>query len=544
MGFLRPKIPDGSKTQKPDKGNYWLAGQQRPRVNWRRTKNLRTLYIYCFFLILVNVANGFDGSMMNGLQSLPYWQEYFNYPKKVRLSMFGSAMSLGGLISLPFIPFMCDRLGRKPTIITGSVIILLGVGLQAGAVNFDMFFAARIILGFGMTWATSAGPLLVAEIAHPQDRAILTTFMGLAYAIGSFVASWVTFGTLKIESDWAWRTPSLLQCWCTIIILCIIWWVPESPRFMIAKDQHERALNMLAYYHAEGNTEDEIVQIEYNEIRTAMAMDKQADANTTWMDFVRTPGNRRRLMLVVALAVFGQWSGNGIVAYYLKLILDGIGITKPMDQLGINSGSKTMSLLINLFVAFYIDSFGRRPILLISTIGMFFAFLIWTVLNARIDPENPHKHMGRAVVGFIYVFNFFYNFKTGLPLTYTVEILPYGLRAKGTAISVVATSATVFFNQFVNPIAMENIEWRYYIFYVCFLAFEIVFIYFMVIETRYVPMEEIARHFDGDQADVAAVATGKLEEDGFATGVENAGLRQEAHATKNAGLVAVHGGGQ
>ena len=112
-------------------------------------------------------------------------------------------MTLGGLLSLPFIPYSCDKLGRKKSVIIGSVIIIFGVAMQAGAVNFPMFFAARIILGTGMTLATTAGPLLVAEIAHPQARAIPTTFMGLAYAIGSFVASWVTFGTLKIPNDWA-----------------------------------------------------------------------------------------------------------------------------------------------------------------------------------------------------------------------------------------------------------------------------------------------------------------------------------------------------
>lgn len=424
----RPKAPDGSKTVKPEKGYYFLAGRQYPRAKWRSIRNLRLLYVYCFFLILVNVANGFDGSMMNGLQSLPYWQDYFGHPTGVKLSMFGSAMTLGGLFALPFVPYMCDHVGRKPTIICGSFIILLGVGLQAGAINFNMFFVARIILGFGMTWATASGPLLVAEIAHPQDRAILTTFMGLAYAIGSFVAAWVTFGTLKIQSDWAWRVPSLLQCWCTIIILSIIWWIPESPRFLIARDQHEKALESMAYYQAEGNVDDEVVRIQYNEIITAMEMDKQANSNSSWMDFVRTKGNRRRLMLVVALAVFGQWSGNGIIAYYLKLVLDSIGIKDPMDQLGINSGSKTMSLLINLFVAFYIDSFGRRPILLVSTIGMFVAFLVWTILrlvdsssfrplllttnnSARYEVGGPSAGLGRGVVAFIFVFNFFYNFK-------------------------------------------------------------------------------------------------------------------------------------
>lgn len=184
----------------------------------------------------------------------------------------------------------------------------------------------------------------------------------------------------------------------------------------------------MAYYQAEGNVDDEVVRIQYNEIITAMEMDKQANSNSSWMDFVRTKGNRRRLMLVVALAVFGQWSGNGIIAYYLKLVLDSIGIKDPMDQLGINSGSKTMSLLINLFVAFYIDSFGRRPILLVSTIGMFVAFLVWTILrlvdsssfrplllttnnSARYEVGGPSAGLGRGVVAFIFVFNFFYNFK-------------------------------------------------------------------------------------------------------------------------------------
>ncbi|KAJ1323886.1 hexose transporter-like protein [Microdochium nivale] len=504
---------NNAKQEKPDSGFYFFAGRQYPRVRWMSDPNLRKLYFFCVMLIFVNIANGFDGSMMNGLQSLPLWQKFFDYPVGVRLSLFGSSMTLGGLISLPFIPYSCDVLGRKKSVIIGSVIIIVGVALQAGAINFPMFFAARIILGTGMTLATTAGPLLVAEIAHPQDRAILTTFMGLAYAIGSFVASWVTFGTLKIPNDWAWRLPSLLQCWCTVLILCVIWWIPESPRFYIATDQHEKALHVLAYFHANGNDQDELVQLEYNEIRTAIAMDRDNNVNSSWMDFVATPGNRKRLMLVVALAAFAQWSGNGIISYYLKLVLDGIGITSPQDQLGINSGSKTMSLLVNLGVAFFIDRLGRRPILLLSTVGMFIMFLIWTILNSQYDRNNPNAALGRAVVGLIYAYNFCYNFKTGLPLTYTTEILPYGLRAKGAALSVWTTTATIFFNQFVNPIAMNNIGWKYYIFYVCFLAFEIVFLWFMVVETRYVPIEEIAKHFDGEQADVAAIATGKAEHD-------------------------------
>lgn len=85
---------------------------------------------------------------------------------------------------------------------------------------------------------------------------------------------------------------------------------------------------------------------------------------------------------------------------------------------------------------------------------------------------------------------------------------------------------------------MENIKWRYYIFYVCFLAFEIVFLYFMVIETRYVPIEEIARHFDGADADITDVAKGKLEEDGL---VQDDAVVRDVHEKQKGGLVAVHG---
>lgn len=79
----------------------------------------------------------------------------------------------------------------------------------------------------------------------------------------------------------------------------------------------------------------------------------------------------------------------------------------------------------------------------------------------------------------------FYNLKSGLIASYTTEILPYNMRAKGYTVMEYALYVSLFFNQYVNPIALHHIHWKYYIVFCCFLAFEFFVNWFIIIETRY-----------------------------------------------------------
>ena len=96
---------------------------------------------------------------------------------------------------------------------------------------------------------------------------------------------------------------------------------------------------------------------------------------------------------------------------------------------------------------------------------------------------------------------------------YTVEILPYSLRAKGFNIFNFVISLALIFNQYVNPIALENIGWKYYIVYCCWLAFETAFCYFFIVETRGLSLEETAALFDGDEASRAMQAAHEVRHD-------------------------------
>ncbi len=141
---------------------------------------------------------------------------------------------------------LADGIGRKWTILLGSSLIFLGVILQTVSTTIGMFIAARFIIGLGICYTQSCSPMLITELSHPQYRGKLTTIYNTLWYSGSIVAAWTTYvsafslvsrvslihgrryGTLKMESQWSWKTPSVLQSFPSVIQLFLIWLVPES----------------------------------------------------------------------------------------------------------------------------------------------------------------------------------------------------------------------------------------------------------------------------------------------------------------------------
>ncbi|KAK2767562.1 hypothetical protein FQN54_003720 [Arachnomyces sp. PD_36] len=478
---------------------FELAGRHFPRITWYKTPGMRSTYVWLMFVVLTSATNGYDGSLVNGFQNLPPWQEYFDHPSGSTLSIVSSIMPIGSLVALPVVPYTADILGRRMGIVIGCLIMMLGVILQSISINLEMFIAARFFIGFGVAIAHGASPLLVAELVHTQHRAVFTTIYNTTWYGGSIVAAWLTFGTNYINNDWSWRIPSIGQALPSVIQIIAVWFVPESPRFEISKGRHERALKILADVHAQGNQDDEVVQLEMSEIRETIQLEQQFE-NTGWAELWRTKGNRHRLVILVTAGFFSQWSGNGLVSYYIHLILNDLGYTDSVEQNLINGCLQILNLIVALGMCFFVDKIGRRKLFLISTAGMLVAFIVWTICSAQNDITGSVA-AGRAVIAMIYIYYVFYNMAwSGLLISYTVEILPYSIRAKGMTVVFLCIDAALFFNTFINPIALENIGWKYYIFYCAWLAVELVTVWYFYIETRNTPLEEIAKHFDGESA--------------------------------------------
>lgn len=246
---------------------------------------------------------------MNGLQSVKAWRSYFGEPKGATLGLFNAAYPIGGLLAIPLISSVCDGFGRRAGLGVGATVCCVGAALQSGAQNLPMFVVSRGILGFGTVFLGASGAPLITEIAHPAHRATATAMFNTTYALGAIFAAWATFGTFRIDGSAAWRIPSAIQGLPSVLQLLGLWMVPESPRWLVSQDRGEEALQLLAKYHAEGDADDALVRFEYNEIEEALAYERSISKKNwiqSYLEFTRTPGNRKRLFILLWSACFAQ----------------------------------------------------------------------------------------------------------------------------------------------------------------------------------------------------------------------------------------------
>ncbi|KAK7033140.1 hypothetical protein R3P38DRAFT_3313203 [Favolaschia claudopus] len=480
----------------------WTVVDFIHRGPWWTNRGILLLNICLILPLLTSAANGLDSSLINGLQIVPDWQEYFGYPKGTTLGVVNSAQSIGGFVGLPFTPYASDMLGRRAALFIGSLIMLAGVALQISAWSVVVLISARILIGFGLTFCLNAAPLLLIELAYPTQRGKITSLYNSNWYLGSIISAWICFGssyTTASGDNWSWRAPTLIQALIPVLQVAFVWFVPESPRFLVSKGLESKATKILAKYHANGDTEpNPLVQFELAQIRHALRLQEEIDRRTSYWGLFTTPGNRKRMRLIVAIAMFSQWSGNGLVSYYINLVLEGVGITGTRTKASINAGLQVFNFAVAVIASFLVDYMGRRTLFIISNAGMLGSFALWTITEAIFN--NLHKTAAaKATIPVIFVFYFFYDLAyTPMLVAYTLEILPYRIRAKGFAVMNLVVFLTSAFNQFVNPWAIQKIGWLYYLVYLGWLVFELLFILRYVVETKGRTLEETAIIFDGE----------------------------------------------
>lgn len=193
---------------------------------------------------------------------------------------------MGQLISLPFCAANCDLYGRRNALVTSAAIVLLGAALQGGAQNTAMFIGARGVLGFGLALNITAAPLLIMELAYsPHAAPLVSSIYNSLWGLGSLMAAWIMYGSFRLNSDWAWRIPSLLQGMTSAIQIGLCFLIEESPRWLMSVNRTQEAHDLIIKYHANGDPSDPIVALELEEIRIALRVESENRRSTSYLSF-------------------------------------------------------------------------------------------------------------------------------------------------------------------------------------------------------------------------------------------------------------------
>ncbi|KIW33267.1 uncharacterized protein PV07_00134 [Cladophialophora immunda] len=462
------------------------------------SRSMLRLYGCLAIAYLCGCLNGYDGSLMGGLNAMSTYQKYFHM--KTAGSSTGLVFAMYNIGSIPAVFFsgpVNDHFGRRAGMFTGAVIIIIGTCIQAPSTSHAMFLGGRFVLGFGVSFCCVSAPCYVSEMAHPVWRGTLTGLYNCTWYIGSIVASWTIYGSSKIRHSYGFRIPIWCQLLSSVVVAAGVFFLPESPRWLMAHDRQDEAIKVLARYHGEGSENHPVVKLQLGEMRHQISTDA---SDKTWWDYrglFNTHSARRRLICVLGMACFGQLSGNSITSYYLPVMLQNAGIASENTQLILNGIYPVICFVAAIVGARLLDVWGRRPMLLYSTVFCSVCFAIITGTSKLATERPDDASAANATIAFIYVFGIVFSFAwTPQQSAYIAETLDTTTRAKGTALGNLASSISSTVIQYSSGPAFANIRYYFYLVFVFWDLVEWSVMYFFFPETKDRTLEELAEVFE------------------------------------------------
>ncbi|ESZ96873.1 sugar transporter STL1 [Sclerotinia borealis F-4128] len=442
---------------------------------------------------------GYDQGVMGGLLTLPSFVATFpeidtvhdtsNYTSTIQ-GISVASYNLGCFVGAIVTIFIGDILGRRRMIFLGSSIMIIGAILQASAFSLGQLIAGRVITGFGNGMSTSTVPTWASETSRSHKRGKMVMIEGTMITGGIALSYWLDFAFSFLEpSTVAWRFPIAFQIVPALLLLAFILELPESPRWLVLKGQEDEAKSVLSAL-ADLPPDDHLVRTEFAEIKdTVLEMSSYGYRDLFTMGPER---HFHRVVLAYFIQVFQQISGINLITYYAATIFEKyIGLDGQTSRI-LAAANGTEYFLASFVAIWTIERFGRRDLMLWSSVGMVASMVILAIMNYLSE-----KHIGGSrpgVVSAVFLFVFNSAFAVGwlsIPWLLPAELVPLKIRAPANGLS---TSANWIFNFMVvmiTPVAFNSIGYKTYIIFAVINVFIMPVIYFFYPETAYRSLEEI-----------------------------------------------------
>ncbi|OKH32941.1 MFS transporter [[Phormidium ambiguum] IAM M-71] len=437
---------------------------------------------------------GFDTAVING--AVAAIQSTFN-ATSTEIGFAVSSALLGSAVGAFFAGRFADRYGRVKSMIVSSVLFLIsavGSGIAVGIWDFSFW---RLLGGLAVGAASVIAPAYIAEVAPAHLRGRLGSLQQLAIVVGIFIALlsdyFIAVAAGSAESPFwfgiaAWRwmfwteiPPALLYGIGALLI-------PESPRFLVAQGKEEAAATVLA--KVEGGD----VERKVGEIRLTVLRERKPRLS----DLVSRSGGLLPIVWIgIGLSIFQQFVGINVIFYYSSVLWRSVGFSEA-DSLWITVITSVTNILTTLIAIAFVDKFGRKPLLLLGSIGMFLTLgtMATVFANAPLDAAgNPNLTGNSGLIALIaanlYVFSF--GFSWG-PIVWVLLGEIFNNRIRAAALSVAAAMQWIanFIVSTTFPVILKNFGLgAAYGLYTISAAISFFFVFLLIKETKGKQLEEM-----------------------------------------------------
>lgn len=312
---------------------------------------------------------GFDSAVISG--ATPFYKVSFNLDTGSWLIGFSvGSIILGAIFGNIIAGTLSDRFGRKKILIFTALLFAYCAAGTAMSHNVIFFISARIIGGIGVGMAILIAPMYIAEIAPRKLRGTLVTFNQLNIVLGISIAYFSNYFIQQSVSDpdLKWRWMLGVGVIPAILYFLFLFFVPRSPRWLMAKGKNEEAMEVLIKVNGK-----EQAETEFKEIQESL----HKDINSEKADFRDVFSKKMKTVLIIGLGIafFQQITGINAIFYYAPMIFELAGGGKDaafMQAIIIGLTNVVMTVV----AMFLIDRLGRKPLLVIGSIGITLSLFI------------------------------------------------------------------------------------------------------------------------------------------------------------------------
>jgi SP family galactose:H+ symporter-like MFS transporter len=405
---------------------------------------------------------------------------------EVQMGLVVGAVLGGGLIGTLIAGPIGDRYGRRLLIIVASVIFVIGVSLVLLAHSFLMILYARLLLGIGVGIVSVAVPLYVAEIVPAQNRGKYMTLFQLLLTFGIVMAYVVD---LIFTPSGNWRAMLAIVLIPALVLFIGMWFLPESPRWLMANRQEQRARSILQRIYFSPTQ----IEAEIREIQASLQFTEggwlELFTRQCWMPTV----------VAVMIAIFNQLTGINSFLQYAPLILKNAGMGSDMVTMVGSMGIGLLNFICTILAIGLIDTVGRRPLLLIGITGV-----MLSEIYLGIVPLFSVSSEMIGILSLIGLLIFIAAFAIGPGVVVWLaisELFPTRVRGKGISLclffnSLASALLATFFLPMSHILGVSETYWLFAVFTFCYFLIA----YYLLPETKTKSLEEIQLQFQQKSA--------------------------------------------